>query len=66
MTSAFNFAEKPNFSIPRLPATSENPPSATGAECDQFPPPPYPVPPKTAIPRQQKVKGEVKRPSGVC
>jgi phospholipase C len=66
LTSAFNFAAKPNFSIPNLPAISDSPPSATGGACDLFPPPPYPVPPKTAIPRQTKAKGKAKRPSGVC
>ncbi|HEX3316519.1 MAG TPA: alkaline phosphatase family protein [Solirubrobacteraceae bacterium] len=66
LTSAFNFAAKPNFSIPNLPATSDSPPSATGGACDLFPPPPYPVPPKTAIPHQAKAKGKAKRPSGVC
>jgi phospholipase C len=66
MTSAFNFLEKPDFRIPGLPATSDNPPSATGAECDQFPPPPYPVPASITMPKQEKLKGKVKRPSGMC
>ena len=67
MTSAFDFASKPDFSTPRLPATSPDPSSTADGACSQFPPPPYPVPASITMPRQLAVKGgKVKRPSGIC
>ncbi len=64
LTEAFNFGARPNFSVPHLPPTSDTSPLTTTAECTQFSPPPYPVPSKTAIPRQQRSRRRVRRPSG--
>ena len=67
LVEAFNFAAKPDFSVPSLPPTSITSPLTTTGECaGGTSPPPYPVPAKTAIPKQQKLRGKVKRPSGPC
>jgi len=66
LTEAFNFKAKPDFSVPKLPATSITSPLTTTQECDGQQPPPYPVPATTKIPKQEKLKGKVKRPSGPC
>ncbi len=64
MTSAFNFAATPDYSIPKLPPTSATSPLVTTAECTMTKPPPYPVPANIPFPRQQA--GRARRPSGVC
>ncbi len=66
LAEAFNFAAKPDFSIPRLPRTSLTSPLITTGECTQFPPPPYPVPSRAKIPRQDRARRPVRRPSGAC
>jgi phospholipase C len=66
LTQAFNFKAKPDYSVPKLPATSIDSPLITTDECASGDPPPYPVPAKTKIPKQDKLKGKVKRPSGPC
>ncbi len=63
LTSAFNFAAKPNSLVPLLPPTSPNPRSATGGACTT-PEPDYPVPSKITMPTQQP--GRARRPSGIC
>jgi phospholipase C len=60
LAEAFNFAAKPDFSIPKLPSTSAIPP------CAEFSPGPYPVPDKITMPKQQKPKHKIRRPSGPC
>ncbi len=64
MTSAFNFADKPDYSIPKLPPTSNSTPLTTTDQCTVGAPPPYPVPSNITMPRQQA--GRAKRPSGIC
>jgi phospholipase C len=64
MTSAFNFAAKPNFSIPRLPPTSNTSPLVTTDPCPSGSAKPYPLPSKIPFPRQQP--GRPRRPSRVC
>jgi len=65
MTSAFNFAEPPDFSIPRLPPTSATSPLVTTGQCaPNAPAVPYPVPSRIVFPRQQP--GRARRPSGIC
>ena len=66
LTEAFNFAARPDFSVPNLPPTSIDSPLVTTEQCADGTPPPYPVPPKTAIPRQRRAKQAVRRPSGPC
>lgn len=66
LSEAFNFAAKPDFSVPHLPPTSDTSPLVTTGQCAEFAPPPYPVPSKTGIPRQQKLTRKVRRPSGPC
>ena len=64
MTSAFNFAAAPDYSIPKLPATSATSPLVTTGQCAGPAPPPYPVPTSIPVPRQQP--GRARRPSGPC
>jgi phospholipase C len=66
LVEAFDFASKPDFSVPALPPTSITSPLVTTEECAETAPPPYPVPASTAIPRQDKLRRKVKRPSGPC
>jgi phospholipase C len=66
LVNAFNFKAKPDHSVPKLPATSLDSPLTTTGACDGGSPPPYPVPAVTAIPKQEKLKKKVKRPSGPC
>jgi phospholipase C len=62
LTTAFNFAGKPNARRPRLPATSATDPITTSGSCAVVgSPPPYPVPPNS-MPVQPKRKR--KQPSG--
>jgi phospholipase C len=63
---AFDFASKPDYSVPTLPPVSNTSPLTTTAECTQFTPPPYPVPSSIKMPRQEKAKRKVRRPSGPC
>jgi phospholipase C len=65
LTSAFNFAAKPDASIPKLPATSATAPDVTTGECapGTGDPPPYPVPSTITFPKQKS--GKAKRPSGI-
>jgi phospholipase C len=66
LTTAFDFASKPDFSIPKMPATSNKLPLTSTDQCTQIDPPPYPMPAKIKMPRQQRQRGRVRRPSGVC
>jgi phospholipase C len=66
LINAFNFAAKPDHSVPKLPAVSIDSPLTTTGACSTGSPPPYPVPAVTAIPKQEKAKKKVKRPSGPC
>jgi phospholipase C len=62
LTTAFNFAAKPNTKKPKLPATSDSDPVYTTGSCAVIgDPPAYPVPPNSA-PVQPKRKR--KQPSG--
>jgi hypothetical protein len=65
MTSAFNFAAKPDASIPDLPPTDGTAPDVTTDQCapGTGDPPPYPVPSTIAFPNQKS--GKPKRPSGI-
>ena len=65
MTSAFNFAAKPDFSVPKLPKTSATSPLVTTGACSPTGmTKPYPVPKRIQMPRQRP--GRAKRPSGIC
>jgi phospholipase C len=64
MTSTFNFAARPDYSIPKLPRTSDTSPLVTTGECVAKTVKPYPVPKKITMPRQRP--GRPKRPSGLC
>jgi phospholipase C len=65
LTSAFNFASPPNYSIPKLPATSATSPLVTTGQCGALSTPtPYPVPKRIQMPRQRA--GRARRPSGRC
>jgi phospholipase C len=66
LTSAFNFAAAPNYSVPRLPSTSLTSRLVTTAQCSKPIPslPPYPVPARISFPTQQT--GRARRPSGIC
>jgi phospholipase C len=67
MTSAFNFAAAPDYSIPRLPATSLSSPRINSSLCDfhgETGGLPYPLPRHIPFPRQRP--GRARRPSGVC
>jgi phospholipase C len=66
LTSAFNFAAKPDFSIPtNQPPTSLTAPVVTTEQCapGTGDPPPYPVPSSITFPKQKS--GKAKRPSGI-
>jgi phospholipase C len=64
LTSAFNFAARPDYSVPKLPPTSNDSPLVTTEQCKESDPPPYPVPSTITMPRQKS--GRARRPSGVC
>jgi phospholipase C len=64
ITSAFNFASQPDYSIPKLPATSNDAPLVTQDQCSEAKPPPYPVPSKIRMPSQ--VRGKPRRPQQRC
>jgi phospholipase C len=69
LSEAFNFAAKPDYSTPTLPARSTDSPLTTTDQCTEFPPPPYPVPSKITMPRQKRAQGnggKIRRPSGPC
>jgi phospholipase C len=65
LTSAFNFAATPDYSIPKLPQTSATSPLVTTAQCAPLATlPPYPVP--SSIPVVRQLPGRARRPSGPC
>ena len=64
LTTAFNFAAAPNYSVPRLPPTSATSPLVTTKQCAPGPVSPYPVPASIPEPRQEP--GRARRPSGLC
>jgi phospholipase C len=66
LSTAFNFAAPPNYSIPKLPPTSATSPLVTTGQCGAFSTPkPYPVPKRIQMPRQRP--GRARRPSGfIC
>jgi phospholipase C len=64
LTTAFNFASPPNFSIPTLPPTSATSPLVTTGQCASGPLKPYPVPKRISMPHQRR--GRPRRPSGIC
>jgi phospholipase C len=66
MTEAFDFASKPDFSVPRLPHTSNTSPLTTTAQCTTTDPPPYPVPSHIRMPKQVRSRRRPRRPSGIC
>jgi phospholipase C len=63
LTSAFNFAARPDFSIPTLPPTSATSPLVTTGPCATGTTMPYPVPKRIPVARQHK--GKARRPSGL-
>jgi phospholipase C len=64
LTTAFNFASKPDYSVPKLPPTSATSPLVTTGECVASKVMPYPVPAHISMPRQQP--GRARRPSSAC
>ncbi len=64
LTSSFNFAAPPNYSIPSLPPTSATSPLVTTGQCASNQGQPYPVPKRIQMPHQRP--GRARRPSGVC
>jgi phospholipase C len=64
MTTAFNFAAAPDYSVPKLPPTSATSPLVTTGDCVSGSLVPYPVPKTIKQPRQQP--GRARRPSGLC
>ncbi len=66
LTEAFNFAERPDFTVPKLPPTSNDAPLTSTDQCTEFTPPPYPVPASITMPKQKKAKRKKRRPSGPC
>ncbi len=66
LTAAFNFAGRPDYSIPNLPRTSITSKLVTTGQCGPKAPPPgpYPLPKRISMPRQ--LPGRARRPSGVC
>ena len=64
MTTAFNFAAKPDYSIPKLPPTSNTAPNVTLKPCPLGGEEPYPVPRTIKFPRQES--GRPRRPSQRC
>ena len=64
LTTAFNFAAAPDYSVPRLPPTSATSPLVTTGQCAASTVSPYPVPAHISMPRQQP--GRPRRPSGLC
>jgi len=64
LTTAFNFAAAPNYSIPKLPPTSATSPLVTTGACASGPATPYPVPKRIPVPHQRP--GRARRPSGLC
>jgi phospholipase C len=64
LTTVFNFAAPPNFSIPTLPPTSATLPLVTTGQCASSSLKPYPVPKRISMPRQRR--GRARRPSGIC
>jgi phospholipase C len=64
LTGAFNFAAQPDYSIPKLPPTSDTSPLVTTGPCAPGSAVrPYPVPRRIPVPRQQP--GRPRRPSGL-
>jgi phospholipase C len=61
LTSAFNFAAAPNYSIPKLPPTSLILPREA---CVSQQMKPYPIPKRIPVPHQRP--GRARRPSGLC
>lgn len=66
LVSAFDFASPPDFSIPKMPSTSNDSPLVTTPPCTEASPAPYPVPATIRMPRQERQRGPVRRPSGAC
>ncbi len=64
LTSAFNFAQKPEYSIPKLPQTSATSRLVTTGPCASGNNKPYPVPSLIPVPHQ--LPGRPRRPSGLC
>jgi phospholipase C len=66
MTSAFNFAAAPDFSVPHLPATvAPDSRLVTTGQCSpRARAIPYPLPGRIPLPRQRP--GRPRRPSGIC
>ena len=64
MTTAFNFAARPDFSVPKLPPTSANAPKVTLPPCPLGGEKPYLVPRSVPVPRQHP--GRPRRPSQTC
>ena len=64
MTTAFNFAAKPDYAIPKLPPTSNTAPNVTLKPCPLGGEEPYPVPRSIKFPRQES--GRPRRPSQRC
>lgn len=67
MSSAFNFAAAPDYSIPKLPPTALNSARTNSALCDfhgETGGSPYPLPRHIPFPRQKP--GRPRRPSGIC
>ena len=61
LTSAFNFAAAPTYSIPKLPPTSL---TASREACVSQQVTPYPIPKRIPVPHQRP--GRSRRPSGLC
>ena len=70
LVEAFNFAAEPDFSIPKLPPTSNTSRLVTTGVCkdasEDEDPPPYPVPSQIKMPHQRTRQRPVRRPSGPC
>ncbi len=64
LTTAFNFAAPPDYSIPKLPPTSATSPLVTTGQCAATQVAPYPVPGRIPMPQQRP--GRPRRPSGRC
>lgn len=63
LSTAFNFAAPPNYSIPNLPRTSATSSLVTTGQCTSGKATPYPVPKRIHMPRQRP--GRARRPSGL-
>jgi phospholipase C len=63
LSTAFNFAAPPNYSIPSLPPTSATSSLVTTGQCTSSKAAPYPVPRRIHMPRQRP--GRARRPSGL-